>query len=147
MKGLASVQPLCPALNRGKIIWVLFGLGTRSNPERPCLVFGFFLCGIVLHARRVAYTQCYDAIKVEVAKVNPTVTLVGPEIVGGGWDLGYMTYFLDKKNHADNECGNDKLQHAPFFEIVQNRDLRCILHPSIFLCWVQNTPRIQNNNV
>jgi hypothetical protein len=33
----------------------------------------------------VAYTTCYDAIKLEVEKVNKEVTLVGPEIVGGSW--------------------------------------------------------------
>jgi hypothetical protein len=29
-----------------------------------------------------AYTVCYDAIKKEVAKVNPTIVPVGPEIAG-----------------------------------------------------------------
>lgn len=52
----------------------------------------------------VAYTTCYDAIKVEVTKVNPKIVLVGPEIVGGGWSWPYMKYFLDKANHKDGQA-------------------------------------------
>ena len=50
----------------------------------------------------VAYTVCYDAIKKEVAKVNPAVILVGPEIINGA-PLQYMKYFLNASNHDDNE--------------------------------------------
>ena len=52
----------------------------------------------------VAYTTCYDAIKVEVEKANSNVTLVGPEIVGGSWSWPYMKYFLDADNHADKKA-------------------------------------------
>jgi hypothetical protein len=52
----------------------------------------------------VAYTTCYDAIKIEVERVNKKVTLVGPEIVGGSWDTGYMEYFLKAENHADKQA-------------------------------------------
>ena len=31
----------------------------------------------------VAYTTCFDAIKAEVSRVNPTIVLVGPEIING----------------------------------------------------------------
>eukprot|EP00729_Bicosta_minor_P014046 gene14046-32181_t len=51
-----------------------------------------------------AYTTCYDAIKVEVEKVNKKVTLVGPEIVGGAYSVGYMEYFLKSENHADKQA-------------------------------------------
>ena len=58
-----------------------------------------------------AYTACYDAIKVEVAKVNPKIVLVGPEIVGGGWSWPYMRYFLDKDNHdTANDTSQKKLK-------------------------------------
>ena len=50
----------------------------------------------------VAYTTCYDAIKAEVAKVNPAVILVGPEIINGH-PLAYMNYFLNGSNHADGQ--------------------------------------------
>ena len=49
----------------------------------------------------VAYTVCYDAIKVEVEKVNPKVLLVGPEVVA---DASYMEYFLNADNHADKKA-------------------------------------------
>jgi hypothetical protein len=48
-----------------------------------------------------AYTQCFDAIKVEVGKINSDIVIVGPEIVGGSWSWSYMKYFLDANNHAD----------------------------------------------
>ena len=51
-----------------------------------------------------AYTTCYDAIKIEVEKVNKKVTLVGPEIVGGSFSWGYMEYFLKAENHADKQA-------------------------------------------
>lgn len=51
-----------------------------------------------------AYTTCYDAIKVEVEKVNKKVMLVGPEIVGGAYSVGYMEYFLKAENHADKQA-------------------------------------------
>ena len=50
----------------------------------------------------MAYTVCYDAIKAEVAKVNPTITPVGPEIAGtSGHSWDYMHYFLNASHHAD----------------------------------------------
>ena len=48
-----------------------------------------------------AYTTCYDAIKIEVEKVNKKVTLVGPEVV---MEWGYMEYFLKAENHADKQA-------------------------------------------
>jgi hypothetical protein len=41
-----------------------------------------------------AYITCYDAIKKEVGKVNPTTILVGPEIINGH-PLEYMYHFLN----------------------------------------------------
>ena len=46
----------------------------------------------------VAYTTCFDAIAEEVAKVNPRVVLVGPELINGH-PLTYMTHFLNGSNH------------------------------------------------
>ena len=49
-----------------------------------------------------AYTTCYDAIKKEVAKVNPTITLVGPEIAGtSGHSTEYLMNFLNASRHDD----------------------------------------------
>ena len=49
-----------------------------------------------------AYTTCYDAIKKEVAKVNPTITPVGPEIAGTtGTAAAYLLHFLNASNHDD----------------------------------------------
>ena len=38
------------------------------------------------------YTVCFDAIRAEVAKVNPTVVLVGPEMVN---DAASTEYFIN----------------------------------------------------
>ena len=50
-----------------------------------------------------AYTVCFDAIKVEIAKNNPAIIAVGPELC---WSctpnpLPFMKYFLNASNHAD----------------------------------------------
>merc|ERR1712166_1218013 len=50
-----------------------------------------------------AYTVCFDAIKVEIAKINPAIIAVGPELC---WSctpnpLPFMKYFLNASNHAD----------------------------------------------
>eukprot|EP00729_Bicosta_minor_P000930 gene930-18600_t len=51
-----------------------------------------------------AYTTCYDAIKIEVAKVNPTITAVGPEIAGTtGHSTEYLLHFLNASNHDDGQ--------------------------------------------
>eukprot|EP01052_Picozoa_sp_SAG31_P075730 SAG31_NODE_34959_length_327_cov_1.140351_1_plen_94_part_01 len=49
------------------------------------------------------YTTCFDAIKKEVAKNNPSIISIGPELC---WvctkdPLSYMHYFLNASNHAD----------------------------------------------
>eukprot|EP01043_Picozoa_sp_COSAG02_P009398 COSAG02_NODE_317_length_24808_cov_120.564329_25_plen_219_part_00 len=49
------------------------------------------------------YTICFDAIKAEVAKNNPSIIAVGPELC---WvctkdPLDYMKYFLNASNHDD----------------------------------------------
>ena len=49
-----------------------------------------------------AYTMCYDAIKIEVRKVNPNVVLVGPEICCRGPE--FLQYFLNASNHADGQA-------------------------------------------
>ena len=55
----------------------------------------------------VVYTACWDAWRREIAKVNPAMQLVGPEIVmGSGAAVGssewrYTTYFMNGSNHAD----------------------------------------------
>jgi len=47
-----------------------------------------------------AYTTCYDAIAVEITKVNPTIQLVGPEIAGtSGHSTDYLLHFLNASNH------------------------------------------------
>ena len=55
----------------------------------------------------VAYTACWDAWRREIAKVNPQLQLVGPEIAtneraapgDGVWN--YTTHFLNASNHDD----------------------------------------------
>eukprot|EP01062_Namystynia_karyoxenos_P000520 TRINITY_DN10188_c0_g1_i1.p1 TRINITY_DN10188_c0_g1~~TRINITY_DN10188_c0_g1_i1.p1 ORF type:complete len:646 (+),score=94.18 TRINITY_DN10188_c0_g1_i1:65-2002(+) len=53
----------------------------------------------------VQYTICWDAWREEIAKVNPAVRLVGPEMggspPGGGGQLAYNLYFLNGSHHAD----------------------------------------------
>ena len=67
----------------------------------------------------VMYTRCYDAWRREIAKVNPTIVLVGPETTGfppmlasrgrraaeaPAWhieQLSYSTYFMDPAHHDD----------------------------------------------
>lgn len=49
------------------------------------------------------YTTCFDAIKAEVTKNNPSIISVGPELC---WvctkdPLSYMKYFLNASNHDD----------------------------------------------
>jgi hypothetical protein len=49
------------------------------------------------------YTTCFDAIKAEVAKNNPAIVAVGPELC---WvctkdPKAYMRYFLNASNHDD----------------------------------------------
>ena len=59
----------------------------------------------------VEYTKCFDAWKAEIAKVNPAVTLIGPEtyfMTGGKRNpgvtsLAYNQFFLNSSNHADGK--------------------------------------------
>jgi len=70
----------------------------------------------------VQYTVCWDAWREEIAKVNPQIKLVGPEIAGGphgirearppsslaahsslGSQLDYTLYFLNGSHHADGQ--------------------------------------------
>ena len=49
------------------------------------------------------YTKCFDAIKTEIGKNNPSIVAVGPELC---WvctkdPLDYMKYFLNASNHDD----------------------------------------------
>jgi hypothetical protein len=58
----------------------------------------------------VAYTTCFDAIKAELAAVNPAQVLVGPEIcfpVPWGVQEGpmqWVRHFMNGSNHADGEA-------------------------------------------
>jgi hypothetical protein len=57
----------------------------------------------ILPDNGVAYTACYDAIVAEVAKVNPTVVPVGPEMVATGKSAAPASlwpYFLNASNHV-----------------------------------------------
>lgn len=47
-----------------------------------------------------AYTVCFDAIKAEVAKNNPSIIAIGPELINGA-PLPFIDYFLNASNHAD----------------------------------------------
>ena len=55
----------------------------------------------------IEYTICFDAWKAEIAKVNPRLRLIGPEIATNeraarGSDVwNYSAYFLDPSSHAD----------------------------------------------
>jgi len=54
----------------------------------------------------VEYTKCFDAWKAEIHKVNPYVTLIGPEtyyMKGEPNSLKYNQYFLNAPNHADKK--------------------------------------------
>ena len=81
-----------------------FFLNSRPNPN-PNLTLILILVEPepvpISLRRRQAYTQCFDAIKTEVSKVNPKTVLVGPEIAG---NLNYLLYFLNGTNHADGEA-------------------------------------------
>jgi len=59
----------------------------------------------------VRYTRCFDAVRVAVEKVNPTITLEGPESVFSG-DGDYSHYFIDPKNHADGRAPDIVSNHA-----------------------------------
>lgn len=60
----------------------------------------------------VQYTICFDAWRDEIRKVNPNITLMGPEIVG---NLGYSLYFLNASNHANNEPPKLLSNHVALF--------------------------------
>jgi hypothetical protein len=49
----------------------------------------------------VEYTVCYDAWKLEIAKVNPSIVLVGPEFYLD--HVPYYTHFLNGSNHDDGQ--------------------------------------------
>lgn len=57
----------------------------------------------------VEYTICFDQWKAEIAKVNPNVTLIGPETYymdaskrnPGVTSIQFNTFFLNASNHAD----------------------------------------------
>ena len=53
------------------------------------------------------YTVCWDAWKKEIAKVNPHLTLIGPEtyyMKDEPNSLKYNEYFLNASNHADGKA-------------------------------------------
>jgi len=52
----------------------------------------------------VAYTQCWDAWRRAIGKVNTNITLIGPEIDKGGGlpgQLAYAHHFMNGSNHDD----------------------------------------------
>jgi len=53
----------------------------------------------------VQYTVCWDAWREEIAKVNPTIQLVGPETTNGGpsadVQLAYSLYFMNGYGNFD----------------------------------------------
>eukprot|EP01052_Picozoa_sp_SAG31_P032409 SAG31_NODE_3551_length_4131_cov_2.490575_4_plen_237_part_00 len=59
----------------------------------------------------VEYTKCFDQWKEEIAKINPHVTLIGPETyyMSGGkrnpgvTSIAYNRYFMNASNHADGK--------------------------------------------
>jgi len=57
------------------------------------------------------YTRCWDAIRVAVEKVNPSITLEGPETVFYG-PGDYSHYFIDPKNHNDGRAPDIVSNHA-----------------------------------
>ena len=111
--GHALVDPTCKQMARyfGRLVgWYTAGGFTDECGHFHPSEFHYNWWGIsVLNEDEhgpgaVVYTTCYDAIKVEVEKVNTKVTLVGPEIVGGAWSWRYMEYFLKAENHADKQA-------------------------------------------
>ena len=50
----------------------------------------------------VRYTKCYDAIVAEMARINPKIVPVGPEIdsAPNKHEYDYLTHFLEKENHS-----------------------------------------------
>jgi hypothetical protein len=51
----------------------------------------------------VEYTKCFDAIAREVKEVNPSLTLIGPELGPEKWytekSTEFIEYFMQAKNH------------------------------------------------
>eukprot|EP01051_Picozoa_sp_SAG22_P002891 SAG22_NODE_134_length_18372_cov_33.054944_11_plen_673_part_00 len=57
----------------------------------------------------VAYTTCFGAVKAEVAKINPALPLMGPEVCfPEPWAdpsaLEWIRYFINGTNHADGRA-------------------------------------------
>jgi hypothetical protein len=58
-----------------------------------------------------AYDTCYDAISSAVAKVNPAIVPIGPEICGpstktadGEWHLNFILHHLDPSKHVGGKA-------------------------------------------
>ena len=56
----------------------------------------------------LAYTACFDAIKAEVAKIHPTLPMIGPEVCfPQPWAdpsaLEWIRYVINGTNHADGQ--------------------------------------------
>lgn len=53
----------------------------------------------------VRYTKCYDAIVAEMAKINPGIVPVGPDIdsAASHHEYSYLTHFLVQDNHSPKQ--------------------------------------------
>jgi hypothetical protein len=65
------------------------------------------VCSFVKPDDGSAYVKCFDAIAAAVAKANPSIVPLGPEICQPGvhnpddlWHLNFIKHFLDPHNHA-----------------------------------------------
>ncbi len=57
------------------------------------------------HSLGAATIPCYDAVVAEVARINPSIVPVGPELVGDDpTQSALLRQFLNSSNHADGRA-------------------------------------------